>query len=379
MDKRTLGFVWIVLAHLRAQTEENQAARNMEPALPLCASAVRGFLPFGSAGGALRMAGGALCSHEPGGGMDRRSADRRRRGCRAGGPVASPRQLVRNRPPQRAARADSHPTRPPPATQPLREPASGSEGFFRHRADRPAAPSRETLPDEAGNGMAILINQFQPRQRTHLGEIDSPETHSGDENIYAIAQRLVLEGIDSMSDGFRAVGMSPPGSHFGMSFLNGHLQRRVRHREWYELLPVFWPRQSPGCLQSFVKRRRGQRSEQSKDGQSSRPGTNLLKRPLRDTYGVVVHAKNKRGDGINVAPGKPLEHGGILTRLVETLVYVGQACRIDGLPSDKDPLSAAGRNEVHELLVTQEIGADLSDPVNLATACDDGAQQGCPA
>ncbi len=101
MDKRTLDFVWIVLARLRAQAEENQAARNMEPALPLLASAGRRFLPFGSAGGALRMVGCTRCSSEPCRGMDLRSADRRRRGCRIVGPLASWRQLERSRHPQR--------------------------------------------------------------------------------------------------------------------------------------------------------------------------------------------------------------------------------------------------------------------------------------
>src|SRR6266567_3326549 len=117
MDKRTLGFVWIVLAHLRAQAEEKQAARNMEPALLLLASAGRGFLPFGSAGGALRMVACTRCSNEPCRGMDRRSTDRRRRGRRVVGPLASWRQLERSRHPQRGARADSHrtvPHHPPP-------------------------------------------------------------------------------------------------------------------------------------------------------------------------------------------------------------------------------------------------------------------------
>src|SRR6266851_3785764 len=108
MDKRTLDSVWIVLARLRAQAEENQAARNMEPALPLCASAGRRFLPIGSAGGALRMAGGALCSREPRRGMDRRSADRRGRDGRVVGPLASWRQLERSRHAERGPRADSH-------------------------------------------------------------------------------------------------------------------------------------------------------------------------------------------------------------------------------------------------------------------------------
>src|SRR3989441_10834476 len=157
MDKRTLGFVWIVLAHLGAQTEENQAARNIEPALPLCASAVRGFLPFGSAGGALRMAGGALCSHEPGGGMDRRSADRRRRGCRAVGPLASRRQLERCRHPQTRARADSHrtvPHHPPPDLHGNSARALGDRG--RHGGNARIA--------RRGHCLAVVLLEGAPRR-----------------------------------------------------------------------------------------------------------------------------------------------------------------------------------------------------------------------
>ena len=206
------------------------------------------------------------------------------------------------------------------------------------RAVGPAAPSGETLPDEVGNGTAVVINQFQPGQRTHLREIDSTETHAGDENVYPIAQRLVLKRIDSLGNGFRAVRTSPPSSHLGMGFCDGHLQRRVGHRKGDKLLPVLRARQAPGGLQPFVKRRRGQRGEQSKDRQSRRPSTNLFKRPLRDTYGVVVHPENKRRDGINVTLGQPLEHGGILARFVEALVYVGKVGRVDGLHANEDPL-----------------------------------------
>src|SRR5467141_4895665 len=83
-------------------------------------------------------------------------------------------------------------------TQPLRGTDSGLEASVGNRVGGPATPSGETLFDEAGNGTAILIDQFQPGQRTHLGEINSPETHAGDENVYAIAQRLVFERIDSL-------------------------------------------------------------------------------------------------------------------------------------------------------------------------------------
>ncbi len=143
-----------------------------------------------------------------------------------------------------------------------------------------------------------------------------------------------------MSHGFRTVGRSPASFHLGMSFLNGHLQRRVGHRKRYELLPMLGAGQSPGGLQPFVKRRRGQRSEQSKNGQTCGPSANFFQRALRDTYSVVVHAENKRSDGINVAGGEPLQHSCIFAGLVEALFDVGKVGRVDGLHADEDPLAA---------------------------------------
>src|SRR6266436_10442647 len=79
--------------------------------------------------------------------------------------------------------------------QPLRDRDSGFKAFVGHwdGATGAAVPGNETLLHEGGDSTAILINQLQPRQRAHLGEIDSAETHPSDENIDAIAQRLVLE------------------------------------------------------------------------------------------------------------------------------------------------------------------------------------------
>src|SRR6266849_5601550 len=157
MDKRTLDSVWIVLARLCAQAEENQAARNMEPALPLCASAGRRFLPIGSAGGALRMVGCTRCSSEPCRGMDRCSADRRRRGCRVVGPLASRRQLERSRHPQRGARADSHrtvPHDPPPDLHGNSARALGDRG--RHGGNARIA--------RRGHCLAVVLLEGAPRR-----------------------------------------------------------------------------------------------------------------------------------------------------------------------------------------------------------------------
>jgi len=100
-------------------------------------------------------------------------------------------------------------------TQPLRGADSGLEASVGNRVGGPAAPGGETLFDEAGNRTAILINQFQPRQRTHLGEINSTETHAGDENVYPIANGLSLSESTACASGLRAVRLSPARFHFG--------------------------------------------------------------------------------------------------------------------------------------------------------------------
>src|SRR5258708_39397748 len=111
-----------------------------------------------------------------------------------------------------------------------------------------------------------------------------------------------------------------------------HLQWGVGQLKWNELLPVFRPRQSPRGLKPLVKWCRGQRREQAKNGQPWGPSPNRLKSSLRDSGRVIVHAENEGSDRINVALGKPLEHGRILTRLVEPLVYTGKVRRVRWTP-----------------------------------------------
>src|SRR6266568_1133563 len=169
--------------------------------------------------------------------------------------------------------------------------------------------------------------------------------------------------------------MSPSVFNLSMSLRDGHLQRRVGHFKWDKLLPVFRPRQSPCGRKPLVKRRRRQGREQAKDGQPWGPSANLLQRPLRDPGRVVVHAEDEGGDRINIALGEPLEHGCILTRLVEPLVYARKVRRVDGLHADENPLATRGGNEVNEFFVAQQISADLSDPVYLRVGGDNVAQQ----
>src|SRR5258708_33947061 len=124
------------------------------------------------------------------------------------------------------------------------------------------------------------------------------------------------ERMDSFRQRLWAVRTGPPVLHPRVSLRHGHLQWGVGNLKWNELLPVFRPRQSPRGLKPLVKCCRGQRREQAKNGQPWGPSPNRLECSLRDSGRVIVHAENEGRDRINVALGKPLKHGTILTLLV---------------------------------------------------------------
>ena len=65
--------------------------------------------------------------------------------------------------------------------------------------------------------MSILSYQFQPCQESHLGKVDSAKTQTSEKEVYPITHMLVLERIDTFSDGFWAVRISPTGFHLCMS------------------------------------------------------------------------------------------------------------------------------------------------------------------
>ena len=110
------------------------------------------------------------------------------------------------------------------------------------RAGGVFAPCGEAFAGEAVNGAFVLVDDFEPGERTHLREIDSSETHSRDKNIDAVAEWLVLERTDGMGHGLRTVGIGPAAFHLGVSLGDGHLQGRVRHFEGNEFLPVLGTR-----------------------------------------------------------------------------------------------------------------------------------------
>src|SRR5208337_1652374 len=101
------------------------------------------------------------------------------------------------------------------------------------------------------------------------------------------------------------------------------------------------------------------------------PGADLPQGTVGDADGIVVHAEDERGDGVDIAFGEAFEDGGVFARLVESLVDVFEIGEIDGLHADEDPLASGSGDQVAEFLVAQEVGADLSDPVNLGVSGDD--------
>jgi hypothetical protein len=79
-----------------------------------------------------------------------------------------------------------------PCTFELSHYPDSSDASVSRSLDRPVAPSGETLFYKTEDRLAVLRYQFQPRQWSHLREVDSPEAHSSDENIYSIAQGFEL-------------------------------------------------------------------------------------------------------------------------------------------------------------------------------------------
>ena len=102
---------------------------------------------------------------------------------------------------------------------------------------------------------------------------------------------------------------------------------------------------------------------------------NLFNRAIGDTRRVVVHAKDKGRDRINVSLRQAREDGAILAWLAEVLVNVGHVCRVDRLHSDEDPLTTGLGDEVNQFLVTQQVSADLRHPGQLGSRFDYVSQQ----
>src|SRR5438270_8462608 len=98
--------------------------------------------------------------------------------------------------------------------------------------------------------MAVLRHDFEPGEPTHHWKINSAETHAGKKNVDAIAERLVIERLDRVRNGFGAIRVAPTVIHFFMRFFDRHPQRRVGHGERYELLPVFAAGEAAGGLEA---------------------------------------------------------------------------------------------------------------------------------
>ena len=126
-----------------------------------------------------------------------------------------------------------------------------------------SSATEEGLSYQLENGLAVLSNHLQPCHFSHHREIDPAEAEARKEHIDAITKRLVIQRVDCLGQRFGAVGVDPTIFHFGMSFFNGHLQRRVGHSKWDELLPVLGAREPARGFQALVERGCGQRSEQT--------------------------------------------------------------------------------------------------------------------
>src|SRR6516225_1401545 len=63
---------------------------------------------------------------------------------------------------------------------------------------RQARFAEEGLFHKLENRLAILCDHFQPCQATHHGEIDAAETKAREEDVDAIAERLIVERVDSI-------------------------------------------------------------------------------------------------------------------------------------------------------------------------------------
>ncbi len=166
-------------------------------------------------------------------------------------------------------------------------------GNFNGNFNRPVTPLGESCLHQAEEGCAILRYQFQPRRHTHLRKIDSPETDSGDENAELIPQRPALESpnpqLGRLPRDCRLFPTRPLLLRAGL--FDRHLQRSVSHCEWNEFHPMLGARQTPRFLEPLVKRRRGQRREQTEKWQAGRPGLNFLQRPFA-TPGVSLSIPN---------------------------------------------------------------------------------------
>src|SRR5256885_12295234 len=132
------------------------------------------------------------------------------------------------------------------------------------------APGGEAFACETVNCAFVLVDDFEPGERAHLREIDSAETHARDEDVDAVAERLILERADGVGDGFGIVRKRPAAFHFGVGFGDGHLERRVRHFGRNKFLSVLGTRLAASGFEALIERRSGKRREQDADGKTRR-------------------------------------------------------------------------------------------------------------
>src|SRR6266851_5300303 len=77
--------------------------------------------------------------------------------------------------------------------------------------------------------------------------------------------------------------------------------------------------------------------------QAENGAANLGQSAIGNAGGVVVHAKNERRNGVDIAVRQTLQNGSVFAGLVEAFVDVSEVRGIDGLHADEHPFTAGKR------------------------------------
>src|ERR1017187_8104843 len=79
-------------------------------------------------------------------------------------------------------------------------------------------PSLEPLPHQLENRLPVLPDHLHPGPPPQHGEIDATETKARQEDVNAIAQRLIVQRFDHMRQRLWTVSLGPAAVHFGVRF-----------------------------------------------------------------------------------------------------------------------------------------------------------------
>src|ERR1700690_2726123 len=102
---------------------------------------------------------------------------------------------------------------------------SGDGGWGGHRFGAHSRPGLETCLGQFEDGLTVFGDDLPPGEAAEHREIDSAEADARDKDVDAVAERLVVERVDSVGDGLCAVSVGPAIVHFFVGFGDGHLER----------------------------------------------------------------------------------------------------------------------------------------------------------